>query len=259
MIGNTIIELRKTASTNQYAAALLDQGHPEEGTVIRAHEQYAGRGQGSHTWSSDPGKNLTFSLILFPTFLPAGRQFMLNKAISLGILDFAYEALYLQPENKKAGRKRQVSIQIKWPNDLYLDSRKAGGVLMEHRIQGAHLAASVIGIGLNINQVEFSEDIPNPVSLKSLTGQDYNLTDALRSVCRAIELRYLILKSTGGTGLDEEYRRHLLGFGQWMEFSRKEGPMEGKVTGVDDLGRLLVEGSDGVTVAYKHQEIFFRI
>lgn len=259
MIGNTIIELRKTASTNQYATTLLDQGHPEEGTVVLAHEQFAGRGQGSRTWISDPGKNLTLSLILFPTFLPAERQFMLNKAVSLGILDFTYDMLYLQPENKREGRKRRVSILIKWPNDLFLDSRKAGGVLMEHRIQGAHLASSVIGIGLNINQVEFPEDIPNPASLKKITGQEYNLTDALRSLCRAIELRYLILKSTGGADLGEEYRRHLLGYGQWMEFSRAGGGMMGKITGVDDLGRLLVEGRDGVVAAYNHQEILFRI
>lgn len=260
MIGDTIIELERTASTNQYAATMLDQGHPEDGTVVWAHNQYAGRGQGDHTWSSEAGKNLTFSLILYPKFLPADRQFMLNKAVSLGILDFAYDSLCLYPEKSRRDRNSRFSMMIKWPNDLYLEHRKAGGVLMEHRILGNYVAASVIGIGLNINQIEFPPDIPNPVSLKILTGHDYNLHEALRSVCRAIGLRYLMLKSTGGAGLDEEYRSHLLGFGQWLEFTRAEGgSMEGKTEGVDDLGRLLVLGRDGKTAAYNHQEILYRI
>jgi len=171
-IGNTIVRLQETESTNNYANTQIRENVVLEGTVFLAYEQTAGRGQLSNFWESEAGKNLTFSLVLYPDFLEIRRQFMLSKVVTLGI----YTALH----------KYVDQLKIKWPNDIYAGNRKLGGILIENSIMYGLLKSSVVGIGLNVNQSVFHSTAPNPVSLQILTNQHYDTDCILTEVLTAI-------------------------------------------------------------------------
>jgi len=246
MIGKSILELSRVDSTNGYANQLLNQGELDEGTVIWAHEQFAGRGQHDNHWISEAGKNLTFTVVIKPLFLAPDQQFLLNKAVALGVVDFVRNSL---------GVNSSPGISIKWPNDIYIHDKKAGGILIEHKIMGSVLVTSLAGIGININQTEFASHLPNPVSLIHLLREEMELREALLVLCGFIDQRYVTLRNSGSTNLDLDYHHCLLGFEQWRYFSCSGDRMEGKITGVDNIGRLLVESRTGEVLHFNHKEI----
>ncbi len=241
MIGKTIIELDRVDSTNSYARRLLRKGPVEEGLVISASEQFEGRGQGGNTWQAEPGKNLTFSVVLHPLFLDPSLQFMLNKAVSLAIAGF----MVSYAEN----------ISIKWPNDIYLGPNKIAGILIEHDVLAGTLETSIAGIGININQTQYSREIPNPVSLVQVLRREMALREALGSVCRFLDDRYQQLRNGMYGQLDADYAEMLLGADEWRSFKSDEKLFEGKIEGVDDLGRLLLRRRNGERHAFNHKEI----
>jgi BirA family biotin operon repressor/biotin-[acetyl-CoA-carboxylase] ligase len=245
MIGFPLIELDRVDSTNRYAESLLEKGMVAEGTVIRADEQFAGKGQHDNIWISEPGRNLTFTVILHPHRIPPGRQFLLNKAMALGVCDFI--------------RGMVGKCTIKWPNDILVSNRKIAGILISHKIMGASIADSVIGIGININQQRFPSDLSNPVSLVQLQHRETDLRDAFKNVCQRLETRYAALCLGKHQSIDTSYRDALLGIGEWRMFLRNGEKFSGKITGVDDLGRLLVETRDQRTTAFNHKEIEYII
>jgi BirA family biotin operon repressor/biotin-[acetyl-CoA-carboxylase] ligase len=249
MIGKTILELDRVDSTNAYANKVFAGTGLDDGTVIWAHEQLAGRGQGDHTWSSEAGKNFTFTVCLKPWFLEPDRQFQLNKAISLGVVDFIRSIL--QPDSCNVSS----AVSVKWPNDIYHGNNKIGGILIENKIMGASLETSFAGIGLNINQTSFAPELPNPVSLAQILKEELHLKDALDSLCGCIDKRYSELRNLTGDRLDAEFNEHILGFGQWRKFSCDGEVMMGKIIGVDQYGRLLVETRSGETRGFSHKEI----
>jgi biotin-(acetyl-CoA carboxylase) ligase len=312
MIGTTIFELDRVDSTNAYANQVLAKGDLEEGTVIWAHEQFAGRGQQNHQWISEAGKNLTFTVVLKPIFLKPDQQFLLNKAISLGILDFirnslnqralpkskpdpntmnpivdkynslnggpipdinrsdtaendsipgthnafsASENLYDEHNSPFSAYDKLPKTTIKWPNDIYLGNHKIGGILIEHKIMGASIEHTLAGIGLNINQTRFSSEIPNPVSLIHLLHNEIALKESLLAVCRYLDLRFMTLLQNNTEILDHDYNHALMGFNEWRNFTRDGAGMEGKICGVDDLGRLLIETRRGEIQQFSHGEI----
>ena len=257
MIGNKIIQLDRVDSTNIYAGTILDREDHEEGTVFRAIEQFAGKGQQDHKWESESGKNLTFTVLLKPVFLTASRQFMLNKAIALGVVDFVNDSLLKSSFCQKDHNSQNSLpvVTIKWPNDIYAGDKKIGGILIEHRIMGQTISATLAGIGININQTRFDPEIPNPVSMIHLIHNEMVLADALSSVCQSLDHRYETLKEFGSECLDKSFNQHLLGLGQWRNYSRQGFVFEGKIIGVDDIGRLKVENRDGKCLHFDHKEV----
>ncbi|MEI6457282.1 MAG: biotin--[acetyl-CoA-carboxylase] ligase [bacterium] len=241
MIGKTIIELDRVDSTNTYARNLLRNGEAEEGLVIMASEQYAGKGQNLSTWHSEPGKNLTFSVILHPTFLEPAQQFLLNKAVSLAIAGFIGRLL--------------SDVSVKWPNDIYVGTKKIAGILIEHNISGGRLESSVAGIGININQTRYARDIPNPVSLFQVLQREMALGEALESVCRFLDDRYSQLKKGQFALLDADYNTFLMGFGEWRSFNQGEKIFDGKIEGVDDFGRLRIRSRENKLLSFNHKEV----
>lgn len=227
-----------------------------------AEDQYGGRGQAGSTWQSEPAKNLTFSIILGCSFLPAANQFRLNMAVSLGVLEATVPLL---------GEK---GVCIKWPNDIYAGGKKLGGLLIENVLSGQRLKNSVIGIGLNVNQDDFP-GLPGATSVKKETGNLVPLETYLAALCQSVEARYLQLKGwqlKGGrsNGLKEAYLRHLLGYGQKRLFrlppvaaeEKRQGEpresFEGIITGVSPEGKLLLQ-CGGVLRAFGQKEISFVI
>lgn len=257
MIGIPIFELERVDSTNVYAQKLLEKTSLAEGTVIWAHEQFAGKGQNNHTWESEAGKNLTFTLILKPEFLDPGRQFLLNKAISLGVLDFIQASLY-SADSVICHPPSVISDQefsIKWPNDIYIKDRKVAGILIENKIMGNFLETSVVGIGVNVNQTTHGAEIPNPVSLVHLLRREMELKDALHLICKSLDHRYQMLRQGFMKELDLAYNQNLLGFSQWRFFIKDGNKLQGKICGVDEFGRLMIQLQDETIMKYNHKEI----
>lgn len=162
-----IIRLQETDSTNSWVSAHAPE-LPSESLVI-AHTQTAGRGQRGNTWESEPGKNLTFTLLMRLKAIPAIRQFRISQAVSIAICD-TLEELY------------GVHCRIKWPNDIYAGDRKICGILISHSLTGSHIDHTIIGGGINVNQTIFRSDAPNPVSVAQLTGRTYNLDELTEAV-----------------------------------------------------------------------------
>lgn len=243
MIGHPIIELEKVTSTNNYALNLISKSEVTEGTIVLTHEQTAGKGQGNNTWETEAGKNLTFSIILHPSFLLPDQQFYLNKAISLAITDYLSRIVINKP------------VHIKWPNDIYFGDKKLGGILIENVISGNIFQSSVIGIGLNINQENFSNAIPNPISLKQILNHELNLKEELQSLCNCLENRYITLRGKHFSALDVDYKNRLLGYSEWRIYRKGTEEIEGQITGVDEFGRLEIRTKDGELLTFSHGEI----
>lgn len=192
-----LIYLYEVGSTNTELTAMAADGAPH-GTVVAAHAQKAGRGQRGNSWEAQPGKNLTFSLLLRPDGIDAADQFAISEAVALGIADALHP---LVPAG--AGE-----VAVKWPNDIYVGDSKICGILIENSLSGRAIAHSIAGIGINVNQREFVSDAPNPVSLLQLDPAhgDYQLKPLLEEVTRRILARYATI---GSPSLHADYMASL--------------------------------------------------
>ncbi|WP_242689297.1 biotin--[acetyl-CoA-carboxylase] ligase [Pedobacter sp. SYSU D00535] len=230
-VGQNIVSLRQVDSTNTYLKNLLSKGEPlAEGTVIMAEEQFAGRGQVNNTWVSEPGMNLTFSILLCPSFLLPENQFQLNLAVSLAINDALTPII---------GR----DLKIKWPNDIYVKNQKLGGVLIENIVQGTSWKYAIVGIGINVNQVNFPAGITNVTSLKKILHQDYDLQNVLKEICDKVSIRYQQLKSDRSS-LMAEYVTNLYKLNTPSRFRIGNKEVEGVITGVTEQGFLRLKIAD---------------
>ncbi|MEE4178081.1 MAG: biotin--[acetyl-CoA-carboxylase] ligase [Bacteroides sp.] len=241
-----IIHLETTDSTNREAFRLLGTSSPPEGTAIVAMHQYSGRGQGQASWESEPGKNLTFSVILRPVFLPPANQFLLNQAIALGVRDGIAELL-----------TPKENVLVKWPNDIYWKDRKVSGTLIENQIMGNRLLVAVAGIGINVNQDQFSNDAPNALSIKTITGTEFELSKVFETVFSSISWWYRVLQNENHKQIRESYLNHLLGFGETRRFSHEEKEFSGEITGIDEYGRILIRESGGQLLNFDIKEVRF--
>lgn len=223
-MGQTLVYVPECHSTNAEAARMLHTNPATaEGSVVITSNQTAGRGQRGNTWESEPGKNLTFSLILKPVFLLAKDQFKLNIAVSLALHDYL--------------REQVPHAKIKWPNDMMLGNQKTCGILIENQLAGQTIQHSVVGIGLNVNQESFA--LPTATSIAIKKGHDFILNDVLAELLQCIEARYLQLRSS--IDLKEEYLHALYGAGELRKFQSGDEEFDGTITGVDASGRLEVE------------------
>jgi BirA family transcriptional regulator, biotin operon repressor / biotin---[acetyl-CoA-carboxylase] ligase len=243
-IGHPIKMLEQVNSTNSFALDLIRESPPAEGYVVWAKEQFAGRGQRGTAWSSEPGTNLTFSVILRPQFLSITDQFKLTKAIALGISGFVSHCL-----------EDYANVKIKWPNDIYVKNCKIAGILIENVLEQSTLKYSVVGIGLNVNQVTFDPSIPNPISLKMLTGKDVDTEDCLKLLCSFIEKWYLVLRKTDYQQLDEAYHNLLYRKGIWSDYNLGGEIIKGEITGVSSAGHLVLNKKNDGNNSYDTLEV----
>jgi BirA family biotin operon repressor/biotin-[acetyl-CoA-carboxylase] ligase len=222
------IELQSVDSTNNYARSLIDQGKAEHGMGIFAHEQTAGKGQRMKTWIAEPGSSIILSMLLEPGSLVPARQFEISACAAVTAVDFF-------------NKYTMGDAAIKWPNDLYWQDRKAGGILVENLIRGQDWEWSIVGIGININQRQFPSSLPNPVSLLQVTGKEWN-TKAL-----AVELYNMFFENfntLGAGGFPYIYNRYLdllYKKNRVVKFRAGTRVFEGKVHHVLEDGRLVVK------------------
>ncbi|HEY0669202.1 MAG TPA: biotin--[acetyl-CoA-carboxylase] ligase [Sphingobacteriaceae bacterium] len=245
-VGQNLITLDSVDSTNSWLKNLLSNSEPlPEGTVILAEDQFAGRGQKTNTWASEPGKNLTFSILLKPTFLSPDRQFDLNKAVSLAINDVLFKYF-----SKKA--------TIKWPNDSFIDNAKIAGLLIENIIRGEKIKYAIIGLGLNVNQINFPEELTNVTSFAKILHKDYDLNILLGEICSAVEARYLQLKAGKTDKLNSDYLNRLYLYNKTGSFIVNGISHKGRICGISAEGYLQVEMEDKIR-QFGLKEIKFNI
>jgi BirA family biotin operon repressor/biotin-[acetyl-CoA-carboxylase] ligase len=242
-IGQIIQYLPSCQSTNDEAAALIALKDPNEGLLVITDNQTAGRGQRGNQWEAKAGENLTISLILKPSFLIATDQFWLNMAISLGIYDT------LQP-------LLGASLRIKWPNDIYVDDRKLGGILIENTLHGYSIAWSVVGVGLNVNQVEFGYSTATSLQKESPLPNAYDLPGLLSRLCETLEQRYLQLLSGQRDALKINYLQILYRYQEEHTFESEGKPFRGTIGGIDANGRLAIN-VDGEIRYFSFKEVSF--
>jgi BirA family biotin operon repressor/biotin-[acetyl-CoA-carboxylase] ligase len=244
-VGQNLVTIKQVDSTNSFLKKLLSNSTPvPEGTVIMAEEQYAGRGQQQNTWHAEPGKNLTFSLLLKPHFLAPNQQFDLNRAASLGV----YDALYPLVGDK---------LKIKWPNDIYYGDQKLGGMLIENTIQGDKLKDSIVGIGININQEDFPEGASNATSVKQILQKDYDLTLILSEICKHIEVYYLKLRAGQTEFVRNAYLARLYWLNEERSFESNNRVFNGIVKNVLPEGLLVIEDINGQQLEFNLKELKF--
>ena len=247
-----IIQFDSLESTNRYCE-VLDLAEVEDFTCYWALAQTAGIGQRGNHWEAEPGKNLTFSLVLHPTFLPADRQFKLTEALSLAVLDCLKDFNNL---------KDPKDLKVKWPNDIYCAGKKICGTLISTHLTNQAIkqsnnqtiiSSAICGIGLNVNQTEFPDWIPNPTSLAIITGNHYDLEPLLLHLLSCIEKRYNELKS--GIDPEPEYLSHLLNLGSRARYIYNEKEITATITGIDLYGHLLLTTDDGCRLCCGMKEI----
>ena len=232
-IGKVLLSLERIASTNQYALDLLDEKKAAEGTIVLAYDQYAGRGQINRHWESEPGKNLTCSIILYPDFLPARQQFLLSQIVALSIADTLRSFI-------------SSGVAIKWPNDLYVHNKKITGILIQNALQGSRIKSTVIGIGLNVNQRIFKSDAPNPTSIALETNRDFELEMVLTKLCQALEKWYLKLKAGETEEIQAAYLSQLFRRNETHNYRRPDGNIfSGRIKGTSAIGQLVVDTEKG--------------
>jgi BirA family transcriptional regulator, biotin operon repressor / biotin---[acetyl-CoA-carboxylase] ligase len=229
-IGDAFIELASVDSTNNHAMAQVHAGTASHGTVYYAHDQWAGKGQRGKTWNSAPGENIILSAVLEPVFLPITRSFDLSIAIALACHDLF---------SRHAGLP---GTTIKWPNDLYWRDRKAGGILIENQFRGDHWLIAIAGIGININQTEFSSSLHNPVSLRQITGRSFSAVQLAHELCACLQLRFEQLQAASGDdSLLAEYNSFLYQRGETITLKKDGAIIEVRLLGVNAKGELLAE------------------
>ena len=239
------IHLEQIDSTNAY----LQRQQSEcdiRNWVVNADEQTAGKGMGSNGWESEVGKNLTFSLALDVSFLPAERQFLLSEAVALGLIH-ALDALL--PEEK---------LHIKWPNDIYFENRKLAGILINSTIKANMMDVSIIGIGLNVNQMRFQDWPTHPISMKQITRKEYDLQPLLEQVAEQLLIKVEQLKSSPAA-IEQDYLKRLYRYRTWADYEVNGKKMRLFMTGIDSFGRLQLLDIENNPYCFDIKEVKFLI
>ncbi|MDE7154069.1 MAG: biotin--[acetyl-CoA-carboxylase] ligase [Muribaculaceae bacterium] len=243
-----IIELAQTPSTNSWLTDNADSLPTD--TVVVSHDQTAGRGQRGNSWEAEPGKNLTFSILLRPDFVKASEQFFISRAVSVGIVRVLERFVHGSEE-----------AAIKWPNDIYVGSQKIAGILIENSLMGEHIERSIVGIGLNVNQLQFLSDAPNPVSIIHLTGEEMALEPLLREVVSSILSHIEMLRTAEGRArVTSDYDAVLWrrdGFYPYITAAGEEFSAE--IVGIAPDGMLTLRDSEGQLRRFAFKEVHFVI
>lgn len=240
VLGSEIIYITSLTSTNSYANKLAASRRPPEGTIVRTDYQTAGKGQPGNKWESEAGKNLLFSLVLYPSWIKPEDQFLVSMAISLAIHDHLSSIL--------------SACSIKWPNDIYVNNDKIAGILIESSITGETVSYMIAGIGLNVNQKIFAE-APKATSVSLVTGKDHDTNEFFSSLIKHLDKRYNSLKEDKSEELKEEYLEKLYLYRQWSSFREGMRTFTGRIISAGNDGALIIEHQNGRKKKYYFKEV----
>lgn len=235
-LGIPFIELSSIDSTNNYALTQIHEGLAQHGMAFFAHEQVAGKGQRKKSWITEKETSLIISIILDPSPLQLTQQFQLSACVAASACDFL---------NKYADNK----TRIKWPNDLYWHDRKAGGILIENVIGSGKTGTNgvsawrwaVVGVGININQATFPSELKNPISLRQLTGKEFNTVELAKEFCTVFSKNFQRLGSDGFADIYNFYISHLYKKDQMIKLKQGNRLFNATIKTVSPAGRLVVQ------------------
>lgn len=236
-----MIHFDEITSTNDFFKSVKVYNAIEEGAVVYADYQTKGRGQKGNTWESERGMNLLFSLVLRPDMLEINEQFIISQLISIAIQEFL---------NVEAG-----DIKIKWPNDIYWNDKKICGILIENILADNKIERSIVGVGLNVNQTLFSDWIPNPVSLKLITGKMYDIKSLIVDIHSRVMNYYDVLKMGGFECIRQKYKANLYRSNGFYRYADAYGVFEARIKDVENNGVLVLEGNDFAEKKYFFKEV----
>ena len=240
-----IVHLDEVDSTNAYI--MRNVVELEAPVMVTAHRQTAGQGQRGNSWEAEPGKNLTFSIFFRPVGLSPMAQFSMSEAVALGVVDFL--------------ARHGIEAKVKWPNDIYVGDGKICGILIRHSIMGSFVDYSVIGVGVDVNQTLFVSDAPNPVSMRQITGEYYDLALLEKEIADIIESRLEgIVSSDSRERLHKEFMRNLWrGDGEIYPFTDTATgeSFQANIVGVAMHGPITLRLDDGSNRIYAFKEVSF--
>ncbi|MDD4516188.1 biotin--[acetyl-CoA-carboxylase] ligase [Massilibacteroides sp.] len=236
-----VIYLEETDSTNSQLRRILSEKELAEGSLVVSMSQTAGRGQTGNKWESEAGKNLTFSMVIYPETVAANEQFLISQVCALSV--------------KRTLATFTDNIWVKWPNDIYWNDRKICGMLIENDLAGKTIHCSICGIGININQKRFFSDAPNPVSLTQITGEEYNLGEMLHLFQQHFYALYLQLLQEKKEEIRKEYKDVLYRGKGFHSYSDKDGSFEARIKEIMPTGHLVLELANGETRCYAFKEV----
>lgn len=239
--GFRVREYEELRSTNTEAER-VGWDELEDKMVILTYKQTQGRGQVGNHWESEPGKNISMTVVFKPRELPAGQQFAVSMVIALGACDFISRYV--------------AGCTVKWPNDIYVGDRKISGILIEHSIMGRYVGGSLCGIGVNINQEHFLSDAPNPVSLFQLIGGKMPRGTGVGGVAG---LYWTALRiDTGLRGLERDFLKVLYRREGMYHWEDERGVFRASIRGVNEFGQLVLEDEGGNERVYGFKEISYK-
>ncbi len=229
-IGVPFIELDKVDSTNNYAMGQVHEGLASHGQTYFAHQQFAGKGQRGKEWISDPGENIIMSVVIHPSYPNNSQPFLLSALVSLSCLDLLKS-------------KASDFFTIKWPNDLYWGDRKTGGILIENIYRASLWQNAIVGIGINVNQMDFPRTNLNATSLKQITGSTWDPLDLSKELCKKLDARYNSSKGLNPVKLIEEYNRSLFRKDEIVRLRKGNIVFETRIVRVNTSGQLITRDS----------------
>jgi BirA family transcriptional regulator, biotin operon repressor / biotin---[acetyl-CoA-carboxylase] ligase len=225
---SSFTELQSVDSTNNYAMQQIQQNLAQHGSAYFAHEQFSGKGQRGKQWISKRGENIILSVVFNTSSLQVSDRFAFSVSIALAAHDFL-KSLGLQ------------NIFLKWPNDLYWNDRKAGGILIENIIRGMQWQWAIAGLGININQTTFVPSLANPVSLKQITGKTYNVVELAKELCACLQKRFQELIRGNSQQLLVEYNSVLYNRNSTIKLKKENAVFKAFLKGVNSNGQLVVD------------------
>ena len=239
-----LIVLDETSSTNSELKKMQKTNPQPEGSMVMADFQTEGRGQAGNSWFSGRGNNLLFSFLIYPHFVLVKEQFIISRIVSLAL--------------KKTLDRFTPNITIKWPNDIYWNDKKIAGMLIENSLTGSQIDYSIVGIGLNVNEEQFHDELHNPVSLKQITGHSYNRDNLLNDFHEEFFVLYRRVQD-GETGLiEKEYMNQLYRIDNYYWFEDQNERFRAKIENVLPCGHLVLESHlDKQERIYAFKEVSF--
>jgi len=236
-----IIELDTTDSTNNYAMQLIDANKAQQGLTIVAQTQLAGKGQRGKSWLDAPGQSLLMTIIALPKG-EISTQFAFNCSIAVAVANVVQKLI-------------QTQIHIKWPNDIIIDDKKAGGILIENILRGNRWTHSAIGLGLNVKQASFPPDLPTATSIRIATGDDIDIT-ALRDEMRD-NIMQAVLSPVHPEKIMAQYNEFLYKRTQKQAFWNVNAKWEATILAAHKDGTLEVQLNDGSRIFYQHGHVIW--
>lgn len=236
-----IIKLSATNSTNDYLKELSSAQYVENFTIVTTESQTSGRGQMGAKWASEPGKNLTFSMLVKDLLLDINEIFALNAAVAVSVIA-ALENFPIP------------NLSIKWPNDILAGNKKIGGILIENSIKNNGEIYSVIGIGLNINQIAF-DGLTKASSMALISGREYDKEVIMVAIAENLRRNIAALLHKDTVAIWQKYHNKLYKKDVPMPFEKDDHKFMGIIRGVSKAGNLMVQVEDDSIAEYGIKEV----